>query len=70
MTVVTPGCWMTQRSAVCAGVAPGSARVANSRAASTPDSKSTPENVSPTSKASPCRLYERWSAAAKTVSLV
>ena len=56
ITVETPGCWITQRRAAWAGVAPAGARAANSRAASTPVSKSTPENVSPTSKASPCRL--------------
>ena len=56
ITVVTPGCWMTQRSASWAGVTPAGASAANSWAASTPVSKSTPENVSPTSNASPCRL--------------
>ena len=52
MTVVTPGCCTTQASATWAGVAsiPAPATSSeNSRAASTPVAKSTPEKVSPTS---------------------
>jgi len=56
ITVVTPGCWMIQRKANWAGAVPAGARAANSRAVSTPVSKSTPEKVSPTSNASPWRL--------------
>ncbi len=70
ITAVTPGWSMTQRSASWAGATPSGARAANSCAAATPVSKSTPENVSPASNASPCRLNVRWSSAAKVVSRV
>ena len=59
MTVVTPGCCVTQRSAAWAVVTRRAGSAVNApdpAAASTPVSKRTPENVSPTSNASPCRL--------------
>ncbi len=57
MTVVMPGSWASQPSAATeAGRSCARAKAANSRAASTPVSKSTPANVSPTSNDSPCRL--------------
>src|SRR3954471_15325689 len=66
MTAVRPGWSMTQRSAN-AEVGASPAIAATSRAASRPTWNGTPEKVSPTSKASPCRLKLRWSSAANVV---
>ena len=60
MTVETSGCCHSQAIAAWAGVTDSAAsaatRSANAAAARTPVSKSTPEKVSPTSKALPSRL--------------
>ena len=67
MTTETPGWSRIQRSANWAIVAPAGSQGIRRRTASRPVAKSTPEKVSPTSKASPCRLYVRWSSSANVV---
>ena len=67
MTVVTPGWSITQRRANAAVGTSSPAISATSRAAATPTSNGTPAKVSPTSKASPCRLKFRWSSAGNVV---
>src|SRR3712207_8219340 len=57
------------RSAKAAVVVPAGTSAARSRAARTPTSYGTPENVSPTSKASPRRLYVRWRSEEHTSEL-
>ena len=57
-----------QRSANVAMVAPAGTSGRSSSTASRPASKSTPEKVSPRSKASPWRLKARWSSRPKVLA--